>query len=395
MKTIEIAVIVLISILLVGIICYIIFKKSKNKNYNTEKLYGGDGLSVSNYGKVSMKRNLSCSEQVLSQTKHRSWNSYVSYEIRYLKYFTGQCLMKFKDNATMSYSDGLYLVSAHVKPKFISDSLLDGINLYLLNDKINQIFTKNEMRSDVMLDSSVKINDTPSSPYLLSSKDDLKINIQCMENNINNIIEIYKNLQPVPDIYVYLEFCYGDFKYSKFPLLCLYNEIHDLTLNILNQITGENIHPQRVYVLRYVINDNSETLNYNNVKFKNKNISYITINYYDEDVDNKFDTINIPSTKEYFKMDEFLLINTDKFNFHIQIEHSENMEKHKSNLVEFILRIGKIFGLSNEELVEFIRLFGYEFINGKFNCYLMENMKSIPKRSVFNVVNESFIKEYF
>lgn len=355
-------------------------------DYKEEKIYGGDGISINNYGNPKSTHNIVCSEQVLAQTRYKKANDYIQFDFRSLNHFTGQCLMKLKDNATLNYFDGTYLVNANIKPKFMSDSLLDGINLCLNNSEIKQIFVKNEMRSDSWIDKTVELNLDKSTSYLIK-RNDPNIELSKTNETLNNIIGNNIN----PNIYIYLEFCYGDFTGNKFPIFDLYLEIHDYTLNIIDGIIKNDL-SYRVYIYRYVIN---KSLTNTGHKFK-LNDSKISAYCHDGDVDNKFNRINIPKTEEYFKMDEFLLIQTDKYNFYVQIEHSENMENHKSNIVEFIMRIGNIFKLKNATIHKFIQKFGYEVDgNNKFNFHLMKNLKSIPEKSVFNILNKDFMKEYF
>ena len=92
-----------------------------------------------------------------------------------------------------------------------------------------------------------------------------------------------------------------------------------------------------------------------------------------------FHTIVVPATQTAFAYDEYIELKKGEMNINIQVEHSENMDRHKSNLVEFIART---FMMNDKEvdvnkinpLRDLINAFNYALDGNKFNVFYNYNV---------------------
>lgn len=391
---------ILIIIIIILILIFVLLYKllHKNKNNEMEIIYGGEGPKGINYRNNKDEHIIQPSELVLSQTRAKTINNNIYYNKSDLKYFMGQSFSKFKDMNSIMLNNYSYLISKNIQPKFFSDSLLDGIGLAkLLN--YSTILTKCEMPTNTSINEGMLKNPNNLSSIIERDEDDIIIS----DFDSTKFGKKFKSSKP--EINIYIEFCYNNFTNDKFKIIDLYPKIHLATISIIEKIIKANPINNDVYIFRYLIDkdgltnktDFDKTVIFNNVNF----------HYYDEN-DGRFDTIIIPPTENVFFMDEFLLVNYNNQNFNIQIEHSENMEMHKSNLVEFLMRMGDKFDISNDDLFKLIRSFGYltnmektiklslntsNVIDPDNLCYKLIKTSKIPDNSVFIKSNPSFFSE--
>lgn len=93
-----------------------------------------------------------------------------------------------------------------------------------------------------------------------------------------------------------------------------------------------------------------------------------------------FNIINIPITKNSFSMDVFSLFVSDNILYIVQLEHSENGNNHKSNMVEFIGLVSTYYKYSKDELKEEINKAGYNVniknMNNSSPIFLSNNYMS-------------------
>lgn len=413
MSVIPIIITIIIIILIFLGIFWLIHNKSKPSE--SIKIIGGEGPKIESYSDDEVKL-LSFTEQVLFDTLSIESDDSIVYNYVDIQSLTGQTWRKFKDFISIKVGNKFYMIHKNLEPKLFSDSLLDGINLCIHVPEIKYVIAMNEFPSikliypslsnysDILRKTKFKetceyMNNSLSQPKLLKKNDldkldmlklvlnnkiepsfdlsDIKSgnNIMCYIENGNSIkqIKITNSLkygirnEVNKQIFVFLEFSYENFSESKKHLVQkLFLQIHKITKSLLKRII-EDINHTHIYVFRFVLHDDKfsdvETIKFNNFWFDGRKIIY-----YVEDFDNPGKSmikypINIPDTKISFDMDEYLFIETSNFNYHIQIEHSENSSRHKSNLVEFLLRTFNYFGYPNESLKELLKNINYNLDN--------------------------------
>lgn len=158
---------------------------------------------------------------------------------------------------------------------------------------------------------------------------------------------IYKTFTPTAEpikYNVFIEFVYDSITIKD----RAYVNIHMSTNAILNQIinTKKKTH---LYIFRYYVDENGYVRTQSKITIENG----ITI------VDNAreyFDKIIIPSTKGQFKRDEGLFFTRNGERYNVQIEHSEGLGAHKSNIVDFVVR-----NLDNKDQIkQTLKTLGYK-----------------------------------
>lgn len=188
----------------------------------------------------------------------------------------------------------------------------------------------------------------------------------------NGFVNINKDeISPLPKIdkYIYIEFIYdekGFYNISK-----AYENIHKETINILCKIMDDE--KERILKYKSLPNDkynekiinanqqiliyripvvNDEVLQYECIYFKNGISIYGNTKY-----NSKFVKIVIPETKAEngLSFDEYIEFSYYNINHSIQIEHSEDFQNHKSNIVDFILYVCKHVSL----IAECLNILGY------------------------------------
>ncbi len=158
---------------------------------------------------------------------------------------------------------------------------------------------------------------------------------------------IYKTVIPITEpinYNVFIEFVYDSIIIKD----RAYVNMHMLTNAILNQIINTKKRTP-LYIFRYYVDENGYVRTKSKITIKNG----ITI------VDNAskyFDKIIIPSTKGQFKRDEGLFFTRHGKGYNVQIEHSEGLGFHKSNIVDFVVR-----NLDNKDQIkQILKTLGYE-----------------------------------
>ena len=159
------------------------------------------------------------------------------------------------------------------------------------------------------------------------------------------------------ELKIYIEFSYNQHLRSDIG----YSVVHEFAPKIITRIINnlsKDANGLNLYVIRIIVNyvyhvklsevdkklglmpiiDPYE-IEFEETIISDKNRKVIRLNMFDE---TDYSVVNIPSTKEQFSYDEELMlevsINQKIWRIDIQIEHSENLSNHKSNLVEFISR---------------------------------------------------------
>lgn len=180
---------------------------------------------------------------------------------------------------------------------------------------------------------------------------------------------------------VFLEFVYEKFDDNSIA----YRNIHQITENILKHIFGtRETHPElQTVIIRLYVENNGNVSDFNMPSLDNTNMLL--------DTGKGFQKIVIPSTKKEFKYDEYIDATSKGNNYHIQIEHSEGLQNHKSNLVEFVLRQRK----PEADTITLLNYFGYNMHDNKYTT-INEEGKSIdvPKTSVIYKANVDFCTKY-
>lgn len=412
---------IIILIILISFVIYLYIKNNNNPNneYLSNNFRGGDGISVVRFDKNGIEFDKNEVKQTLSFTELALHNlSEILANNTMIIHNTD--IKRIVDLSTIEYEKFGYIqnklirgyVSMHIEPKFFSDSLLDGI-LFMEIPNVEHVFCKNEFQSERLFNSinSTNINDG----FTIDRETQLSYHINHHPvTNINDfeIISI-KNSTGInktnfftdihlatKNIYVFIEFSYtGTVKKSE--VVKSYQLIHYKTQFIMEKIIEDSksySDGNYIYVIRILLSKITDTIEF--VKHNYENFTIITIlQDFDRERGTKFNTINIPKTEKSFAMDEFLVVNCKfnqdvKINYFVQIEHSEGMQHHKSNIVEFILRTCKVLGINNSTckniLVEDLH-YSLDKLD-KFNINLMDD-KCDKLESVFRFANPEFFRD--
>ena len=202
-------------------------------------------------------------------------------------------------------------------------SMVQSLSKTQLRDCLDSLPSK--YYSDRLLDvaNAISFNDSLSKRAHLNAVIGLQQSLQTFKTNKSK-----------PSIHVYIEY-----SYNKEGAYELYSSIHMHTLSVLRYLLLKEVEEQDVYCYRF----KSSTDAY-------QAIEPITIHgrrffVYDEC---EYSIVQIPKTTESFAYDEQLFANSKEHNYSIQIEHSEDGPKHKSNFVEFLGRLLSPFASAND-----------------------------------------------
>lgn len=207
--------------------------------------------------------------------------------------------------------------------------------------------------------------------------------IKCNGVTRDSMLRTFK--WPSSDISVFIEFVY-----ETFDSVDLYYKIHYRTAEILKYVFSQYAD---IMVFRLVVR-NGFVQEFDPSKVKIKELRYdpnyddtIKVLYYDgvhkventltDAEKNGFKTIRIPRTRidHSLKYDEGLLVQTfNEKRYDIQIEHSENLGEHKSNIVEFIVRsLVRRYVRDKETVIRFLnKAFSYNVREGKLVYTLID-----------------------
>ena len=211
--------------------------------------------------------------------------------------------------------------------KHISDACIDLFGLSLLN-LINKGYGVCECYDDETtqvgeLFTVHNSNTTPS--FVRAKKTDSKLD------------EDLRLDRSKPVVKVFIEFVYDSIIYKD----RAYVNIHMLTNAILKQIIN-NENKTSFYIFRYYVDENGYVhtkSKRNQIQVIDKSIEIFDYIYEDKTLKSKFSTIIIPSTQDKFARDEGLFfVDTKGTQYDVQIEHSEGLGAHKSNIVDFVVR---------------------------------------------------------
>lgn len=253
-------------------------------------------------------------------------------------YYFKNAIKRLQERTILKTKDTTFNVDSSHRPSYISDANIDLLYLYYQN----------------LIESGVSVCELNSLKYdygkNLVSEFDL-LNKPLIKKNhafqkINN-----ENIQ------VYIEFVYSNI--NNIPKV--YKKIHMITFEILEDIMKSNDNYKKFI---YRIHVDKDEVNREEEKFKDENI-IIKASYFE----NKFKTLIIPFTKKDngCSFDEYLHFKaTNGKTYDVQIEHSEALDNHKSDVLTFILRTTDSEELINKYLMEL----GYEIVDGKFRCKL-------------------------
>lgn len=454
---ISIIVIIIVIILVLSFFIYFILRKNK---YNQEYLIkGGEAFGITRISNDNNERKIiyQYSQDVLDETFHR-FNSKgeMFYNKRDLNNFLGLAVGKMRNHCIIPFNNERYLIRNMIYPKFFSDALLDGINIMVKNENIEYVITQNEFPSNVYFndnyidnirsriankDQSNKLSILKScrkdfysefTDFELQEMKDKHINPYHNHNLfeydaiklIDNGDEIF--VGDLKHKFIFLEYSYKGFEDDlKYLILRYFEEIHRHTESFINQIINDS-NSNDIILARFVFNNTLPEditihkpgieklsapdiviktelsgFNFDKNLIKSSTNGHISHNIREENI---FKQINIPSTVNSFEMDEFLLIKSRNVIYHIQIEHSEGLSDHKSNIVEFLLRTYKLLWKDekDDELKDLLIELGYDFefdTNKDKNQFVHRVIKQngreiIYKNSVFNCANESFCSKY-
>lgn len=341
-------------------------------------------------------------------------------------------------NENIKYAIGVCEINSNIYLQIDNEEIGGGNNLItfyytdpenfaLIDDFENSCKTHNEN----MESSNEEIEELSSKrfPKLVGSNlpnendytqfkiNDKKINIIKFNPNIlNNLsknifnIKYYSNKK---NIDIFLDFSYGDNQNIE---LNFYN-IHKFTYLILNKIIDYlDISSSKINDYTFIIGLLMKDIEWNKLfealeddfQFKeneiltneliksllieknNSQFYLLNFNNYDKLPSNQSLTkqIVIPPS-ESFDMDEFLRIATDNLVMNIQIEHSEEYFRHKSNIVEFIMRILNQKISENNQIEIFKKILNFfGFGVSKFNLEFGKNNSFIGNSNlIFNKSN--------
>ena len=136
---------------------------------------------------------------------------------------------------------------------------------------------------------------------------------------------------------IFLEFSY---KGDDIDIFTAYENIHKATKHIFNDIKKRITDGKQMFIYKVFVAEDG-TVSYKNMSVVAKGTinGYKAMAAYGKEWQLQQEKIMVPATEYSFGMDEFIYLETAIGNFSIQIEHSENLRLHKSNMIEFILRI--------------------------------------------------------
>lgn len=252
-----------------------------------------------------------------------------------------------KDRSEIKYGISVCELTTNIYRKISdNDKISCGNNLisFIVSDNQNFAF-RNDFNENQNLEkfTQLKVN---SSNFNLVHPDDL--------TNMQNILNI-KYFENKNNVDVFIDFAYP----NSISIERYFHQIHDVTRYLINKII-KTIEPIKkikernhyIFIIGIKINNcNNWEKIYDEIEestFKirmsngsNSNYQLHDINDYSNYiVNNNYNdkSINLPNS-ETFSMDEFIRLATDKSIYNIQIEHSEGFDNHKSNIVEFIMRM--------------------------------------------------------
>lgn len=268
-----------------------------------------------------------------------------------------------KNRSDIKYGISVCELTTNIYRKIPDDDKIScGNNLisFIVSDDQNFAF-KNDFKENQNLEKFTRLKVNLKN-FNLVHQDDL--------TNIQNIFNI-KYFENKNNVDIFIDFAYPD---RKFSINHHFHQIHDVTRYLINKII-KTIEPIKkikkrnhyIFIIGVKIKQYQDWENiYEEIKeinFKlpdDSNYQLHDINDYSNHIINNNDNnklINLPNS-ETFSMDEFIRLATNNSVYNIQIEHSEGLDAHKSNIVEFIMRM-LYQDKSNEDFNEILEFFGF------------------------------------
>lgn len=312
---IKIIIIIVILILFISLILILLIKSKK-----LIKESGGQYVSLVNE-----------SNEILPSV------SQVDFLEKPFNYYFKNAIKRLQERTILETKDEIFNVKSSHRPSYISDANIDLLYLYYQN----------------LIDSGVGVCELNSLTY-----DHENNMVSELESNNYSIKKQHKFPKiNNENIQVYIEFTYLDI--NNIPLA--YKRIHRETFETLKKImTTKGDH--KFFIYRFYIDE--DEIYKEKLKHRDSNIIIKANN-----PENKFQTLVIPSTKKDSgcSFDEYLNFKgTNGKTYDVQIEHSEALDNHKSDILTFILRTTESEKLINKYLIKL----GYEMVDGKFRCKL-------------------------
>lgn len=267
-----------------------------------------------------------------------------------------------KDNTDIKYGISVCELTTNIYRKISdNDKISCGNNLisFIVSDDQNFAF-KNDFKENQNLEKFTQLKVNLKNFNLVHHND-----LTNMQNLFN--IKYFENKNNVD---VFIDFSYP----NSISIERYFHQIHDVTRYLINKIIKtiepiKKIKERNHYI--FIIGIKIERYQdwekiYEEIKeidFKlpdDSNYQLHDINDYSNHiVNNDYNdkSINLPNS-EKFSMDEFIRLATDKSIYNIQIEHSEGFDNHKSNIVEFIMRM-LYQDKSNDDFDEILEFFGF------------------------------------
>lgn len=314
---ISIIVIILIIMILTIFLCYYIFR-------NNNKLLGGEFTKIINNKNKIFDGKIFSLYHLISQHKLPKNILNINYtDIGYLKILSQRYL-----------SDSYYLNHLIIKElnpeiiiskcKFNSEFLQAAITEYDYTKLLQGLFIKSNNPTYINYD------------------------IYYLNNNFysNNFKRIYYKIPKL--IFHDVIFCHIDISYKKiYDFKKTYLDSYNKTIDFLKTCV-----PNKINCFRYFYDE------YGNC----------------DNIFKKYNTINIPDTKQYLDMDIFSLFIYDNYLYVIQIEHSEKGKNHKTNIIEFISIVSQYYNYTKDQLKQEIIELGYNKVKcNNFDSKIFEN----------------------
>lgn len=267
-----------------------------------------------------------------------------------------------KDNTDIKYGISVCELTTNIYRKISdNDKISCGNNLisFIVSDNQNFAF-KNDFKENQNLEKFTRLKVNLKNFNLVHHD-----NLTKMQNLFN--IKYFENKNNVD---IFIDFAYP----NSISINRYFHQIHDVTRYLINKIikiTNSTIHNKNqnhyIFIIGVKIKQYQDWKNIykeikeidfkllNDSKYQLHDINKYSNKINDNDLNNK--SINLPNSKT-FSMDEFIRLATNNSVYNIQIEHSEGLDAHKSNIVEFIMRM-LYQDESNEDFNEILEFFGF------------------------------------
>lgn len=268
-----------------------------------------------------------------------------------------------KNRSDIKYGISVCELTTNIYRKIPDDDKIScGHNLisFIVSDDQNFAF-KNDFKENQNLEKFTRLKVNLKNFNLVHHD-----NLTKMQNLFN--IKYFENKNNVD---IFIDFAYPD---RNFSINRHFHQIHEVTNILINKIikTMESMKPNQnqnhnIFIIGVKIKQYQDWENIykeikeidfkllNDSKYQLHDINKYSNKINDNDKNNKY--INLPNSKT-FSMDEFIRLATNNSVYNIQIEHSEGLDTHKSNIVEFIMRM-LYQDESNEKFNEILEFFGF------------------------------------